>query len=589
MKQIIQRVLTLLILALLTGGLQARQEAVANIKNVYPEELRTNGFRLDSAEEIKIEIAGIHYIDERREDRFMFGYGWILNSETRKVVWEMDGAAFPRRGPRVEEYTETVRLPAGTYEAYFASFPYYFRDNDDGWHSSSGQWWSRGIVSNIFRGIFNRDDEEYDDLSRDFYFRITADGRSISKNELNEKIETQRKDALAFVFANRDEMYERVGFTLSNSLELDLYAVGEARRDGNFDYSYIMNAETREKVWRLDYRNSERAGGAVKNRMAQETITLPAGKYVAVVVTDDSHSPQEWNSPPPYDPAFWGLKISSKNADARRDFQAYDYEDTTFKNAFVSFTNARDDEFFEKGFTLNREMKLHIYAIGEGRDGEMFDYGWIVDANSREKVWEMKLRDTEHGGGAEKNRLYDETVTLSRGNYIAYFVTDDSHSYRDWNASPPYDQEHYGLSVMPADANFYSSDVSEYKPENDPNVLARIIHVRDEEYERKRFTLDRDAQIQIYALGEGMDGKMYDFGWIENAETGKVVWEMEYDDTDRAGGARKNRMVSERISLDRGEYIVFYESDDSHSFNDWNASPPHDPTNWGITITLVRR
>jgi hypothetical protein len=36
--------------------------------------------------------------------------------------------------------------------------------------------------------------------------------------------------------------------------------------------------------------------------------------------------------------------------------------------------------------------------------------------------------------------------------------------------------------------------------------------------------------------------------------------------------------------LKAGKYIVHYQTDDSHAFGDWNADPPLDQTNWGITI-----
>jgi len=81
---------------------------------------------------------------------------------------------------------------------------------------------------------------------------------------------------------------------------------------------------------------------------------------------------------------------------------------------------------------------------------------------------------------------------------------------------------------------------------------------------------------------------MYDYAWIENANTGKVIWEMTYRKTSRAGGAQKNRIFNDQILLPKGEYYVIYETDDSHSFDDWNASPPEDPGNWGITITLAQ-
>ena len=77
---------------------------------------------------------------------------------------------------------------------------------------------------------------------------------------------------------------------------------------------------------------------------------------------------------------------------------------------------------------------------------------------------------------------------------------------------------------------------------------------------------------------------MVDYGWIENAKSGEVVWEMTYGMTFHAGGARKNRVVNTTILLDKGEYRLRYVSDDSHSYNDWNSDPPDDPTMWGITL-----
>lgn len=39
--------------------------------------------------------------------------------------------------------------------------------------------------------------------------------------------------------------------------------------------------------------------------------------------------------------------------------------------------------------------------------------------------------------------------------------------------------------------------------------------------------------------------------------------------------------------LAQGEYTVFYESDGSHSFDNWNSDPPSDPTSYGVTIFAV--
>jgi hypothetical protein len=59
--------------------------------------------------------------------------------------------------------------------------------------------------------------------------------------------------------------------------------------------------------------------------------------------------------------------------------------------------------------------------------------------------------------------------------------------------------------------------------------------------------------------------------------------------TDHAGGAKKNRVFNDTVHLDKGDYIVYYETDGSHSYEEWNSSPPTDPAAWGVTISLERK
>jgi hypothetical protein len=78
---------------------------------------------------------------------------------------------------------------------------------------------------------------------------------------------------------------------------------------------------------------------------------------------------------------------------------------------------------------------------------------------------------------------------------------------------------------------------------------------------------------------------MADYGWIEEAKTGRRVWEMTYRSTEHAGGASKNRRFDGTIRLSAGEYVLRYETDGSHAFGDWNADPPDDPEMWGVTVS----
>ena len=79
-------------------------------------------------------------------------------------------------------------------------------------------------------------------------------------------------------------------------------------------------------------------------------------------------------------------------------------------------------------------------------------------------------------------------------------------------------------------------------------------------------------------------GNASDYAWIENAKNGEVVWEMTYRTTTHAGGSKKNRVFDKTVYLEKGEYEVHYQTDDSHAFNDWNDDAPDDRTHWGVTI-----
>jgi hypothetical protein len=108
--------------------------------------------------------------------------------------------------------------------------------------------------------------------------------------------------------------------------------------------------------------------------------------------------------------------------------------------------------------------------------------------------------------------------------------------------------------------------------------------VGDDADKEEEFRLDRTSRVRIYAIGEGQNREMVDYGWIEDAGTGNVLWEMAYSMTFHAGGARKNRMVNTSILLDKGDYKLHFKTDDSHSYGNWNVDPPEDQQYYGITL-----
>ncbi|WP_443940009.1 hypothetical protein [Pedobacter sp. MW01-1-1] len=79
------------------------------------------------------------------------------------------------------------------------------------------------------------------------------------------------------------------------------------------------------------------------------------------------------------------------------------------------------------------------------------------------------------------------------------------------------------------------------------------------------------------------DDNFVDKGWIEDIN-GKKIWQMSLLNTKHGGGALKNQYCDTILSLSTGKYIVKYTSDESHSWNNWDAEQPHLKF-WGIKIT----
>jgi CubicO group peptidase (beta-lactamase class C family) len=114
-------------------------------------------------------------------------------------------------------------------------------------------------------------------------------------------------------------------------------------------------------------------------------------------------------------------------------------------------------------------------------------------------------------------------------------------------------------------------------------VIAQIVQVQDKQDKTVAFSLKSSQEVRIFSIGEGQANEMFDYGWIENADTGSPVWRMEAAMTTHAGGAGKNRKVDQVITLPAGNYRLRYKSDDSHAFDHWNSLPP-DINFWGIAV-----
>lgn len=569
-------------LLILSAASVKAAETVVRIRDVQSGDLVVTGFELIEKGRIKINSVGATTSYSKQ----YVAYGWILDAQSRELVWSMQDDC--RDGDEISdnliECIDHVRLEPGKYEVY-----YYVGNHNiltSGNLNISID--DLGDLFDILGDVIVFDHENHRLLDEEDYEELMLTIRTDAPvRDYFPRFGDDRNAIVNFNQPQSDE-YHSQGFTLKKEIDLKVYAIGEYSDSHELfvDGAWIINADTRERVWRMDEWNTDRAGGARKNRCFQGEITLPSGNYIAYYVTDDTHDPGEWNQPPPADPNNYGLVISATDPSDLN--YVTPFEEKLIEFEILKIVRVRNSELRQKGFILKEQAKIHIEALGElcNSDRCLADMGWIVNADNMERVWAMDVDNVEYAGGAAKNCRFDGIIELPPGNYMVYYRTDDSHAYRSWNSSPPFDRRKWGISLAGMGEDFDNSKFSltdEFEPSGD--VLVNLTGIGDDMELSRRFSLKQATPIRIIALGEGKGRTMYDYGWIENDETGEVIWEMTYRKTRHAGGANKNRISVANIILDEGKYTVYFVTDGSHSFEDFNASPPDNPESWGVVIT----
>jgi hypothetical protein len=552
------------------AALPVRSQNKIGVGDVFPGKVAYAAFSLDKAEKVKIFGRGGAYDHDRG---MVVYYGWILDADTRNVVWHTADDVEKEKFEYGDfDIDGSTTLQKGTYEVYFTG-AFHHRNGD----------WNFNSVDDLFHEIFSDRNKEKFKTEMKVGMGIEVSSPALTKVSSASVMENRVAGAVVSIVKLHDNDNIKKYFSLNGPTSLKIYAIGEGGKDETFDYAWIYDMDAHKRVWAMNDANTDFAGGAEKNIVAKETITLPAGNYMVSYSTDDSHCYNDWNSMPPHDPQFSGITIWPASDKDKSNVIAYRAGEES--KPALELTHIRDDEYASKGLKLESAMDLRVLCVGEASGDGMVDYGWIVNAATREVVWDMNAVETEYAGGASKNKMVDAVIRLAKGDYIVYYSTDDSHSYHDWNAGPPHEQDAYGITLWATNkADLSKTSVFDPKEYKNDKVLVEILRVGDGEHLHEAFTLDKDTNLRILAVGEGSDGEMFDYGWIENTETKKVVWEMTYRNTDSAGGANKNRLYNDTVILPRGSYRVYYETDGSHSYRNWNASPPRDPERYGISL-----
>ncbi len=570
----------------------ASERHVIQLRDFSQVEVKGAGFSLPHGVSVHIEALGAGKKREPDDEGTgMYAYGWIINADTRNRVWVMT-VDNTNTQDKDRVFNGSVNLPAGNYEVYFAAYGFQTKSGFGTMEMNVDRREKRTKKSiekdwgpfSWFYGFFTEDFyKDFEKRSKTWGINISLSDPTVDEVMFN--VPKELPHVLFKMVKIGENDNQKQGFSLAKETKLRVYALGEFNSgdDQLADYGWIVSTKTYKRVWEMSDGYSNDAGGANKNKKVDETVTLPAGEYILTYVSDASHSYLDWNSAPPEDPFNYGITLMATNDEDKNNFKLVEAQE--FKNVILQLTRVGDDETRNESFSLKEETDIRVYCVGErSTKTDMADYGWIINSKTRDKVWSMEANHTEHAGGGQKNRMVDEIITLPKGTYTVFYKTDDSHSYHDWNSDPPADPKRYGITIMGEGERFNKENVEKNVTAKREGVIAQIVQVQNDEKRSERFTVDTKSHIRVYSIGEGQNHEMFDYGWIENARNGVTVWEMTYGMTFHAGGARKNRSVNTTIVLEKGEYILHYVTDDSHSYHNWNSDEPDDPTMWGITL-----
>lgn len=368
-------------------------------------------------------------------------------------------------------------------------------------------------------------------------------------------------------------------------------------------YPWIVDSESRKTAWEIDAVGSKRGGQERKKtgtrtvEVEETPLKLEPGHYEVFFTT---FGQKHW-----VDVSTWFGKMAKKReikfghleqdpwhleltcADADRGAIQVGSGAAPKFSPLARLADPAPNSSLRQPFALKARAKLVIYGIGEYSDVDhsLADRGWIERAPDQEVVWEMTPQNTTLAGGAEKNRMFRGPIELEPGSYALCYASDSSHGPGDWNLNPPLDPAFYGVALFDgggARAQF-TTDV---KDPRSVNLIVDLGKQPSSSFNLRGIRVKKTITVRIIAVGEMDPGSGYfsDYGWIEQARTHRTMWKLSGENSDAAGGAEKNRMARAQIQLDPGEYLVCNWTDDSHAYDDWNASPPRDPDAWGIRV-----
>jgi hypothetical protein len=179
------------------------------------------------------------------------------------------------------------------------------------------------------------------------------------------------------------------------------------------------------------------------------------------------------------------------------------------------------------------------------------------DAEVREGslAWHSKLNETPWSNTSTYGTMMLSSSAGNKDDTICYAIAAlhpvglDGQNKGEWNGIPSYpiDNEFMEGITGPDDQSGW------FRAQWDKKNLYFLVEVQD------------DVKRLVDKSG--------DYGWITSAK-GDTVWMMREDNSLHAGGSKSNRRVYTTIPLEAGNYILHYQSNQTHSYGRWVNERP---------------
>jgi len=272
---------------------------------------------------------------------------------------------------------------------------------------------------------------------------------------------------------------------------------------------------------------------------------------------------------------------------------------TSDKEGVLVWTDIPKGRLYQQTLEVTRPVEVQIDARGSfEKPGVLATYGWIVNQLDHTVVWQMTPNNTKVEQGQLGRTV--SSFTLPKGVYSVYYTSHGDSQIpvgertlwakltgsdeRAW-----FSESERWYFVLKTIHKGQESDIRlvQYQEEA-PNRLdiwnqSRQVSYRNERY---NFEVKAPSRVHLKAIGDYLE-RFVDFAQITNLESGEPVWKMTLENTKPAGGSIRNRLFEGEVWLQPGIYQASYESDFTHSYNEWTDNPPLDPTGWGVVIKAV--